>query len=259
MNTQTDKTLDILRALYKRGDAIISMINSSDSGDRYNAGQDSVAWVSEVLVCFEYLFYNSKFYDEIRGKIETDDYGHRIYDSITLRAMLGYISGIGKMLKFGYLKDQFSGINNDASKICFVAMSFAPELSDIYSVGIRPAVEALGYEAVRVDTKPHNEKIDSKIIELIMKSHFIVADFTNQRNGVYYEAGFAKGLGLPVIQTCMNSDFDKMHFDIRSINTLRYDTPSKLVPILKYQIMETIGTYKPAASSDIVSDSDIPF
>ena len=250
MNTQTSKTLDILRGLYKRGNAIISQDNSSRSRDLSVSEHDPVAWISEVLVCFEYLFFNSKYLNEIRSEI---------HDSMTLRSMLGHISGIGKMLKFGYLKDQYSGINNDASKMCFVAMSFDPELSDIYSVGIKPAVETLGYDAVRVDTKPHNEKIDSRIIELIMKSRFIVADFTNQRNGVYYEAGFAKGLGLPVIQTCMNRDFDKMHFDIRSINTLHYDTPSDLVPLLKYQIMETIGTYKPAPSSDIVSDSDIPF
>ena len=259
MNTQTSKTLDILRGLYKRGNQIVSRTDSSRSQDFNDTEQDPVVWVSEVLVCFEYLFYNSKYLNELRSKIPIDNSGDIIYDSITLRAMLGHIAGIGKMLKFGYLKDQFAGINNDASQICFVAMSFAPELNSIYSVGIKPAVEALGYEAVRVDTKPHNDKIDSKIIELIMKSRFIVADFTNQRNGVYYEAGFAKGLGLPVIQTCMNADFDKMHFDIRSINTLRYDTPIKLVPILKNQIKETIGSYKPAPSSDIVSDSDIPF
>ena len=91
---------------------------------------------------------------------------------------------------------------------------FAPNREDIFSIGIKPAVEALGYEALRVDTKPHNDKIDSKIIELLMKSRFVVADFTDQRNGVYYEAEFAKGLGLPVIQTCMNEDFNNMHFDV---------------------------------------------
>lgn len=259
MNTQENKTLEILRDLYKRGHGIALQLNASDSGERFDAHQDAISWVSEALVSFEYIFYNSRYLDELRNQLTVDRDGDIVYNDTTLRAMLGYIAGIGRMQKFGYLKDQFSGVNNEASQICFVAMSFAPELSDIFSVGIKPAVDALGYEAVRVDTKPHNEKIDSKIIELIMKSRFVVADFTGQRNGVYYESGFAKGLGLPVIQTCMNRDFNNMHFDIRSINTLHYNTPSELVPELKKQIEETIGTYKPQTMPETTPDLDIPF
>jgi hypothetical protein len=30
----------------------------------------------------------------------------------------------------------------------------------------------------------------------IQKSRFVVADYTGQRNGVYFEVGFAVGLGL---------------------------------------------------------------
>lgn len=164
------------------------------------------------------------------------------------------------MLKFGYLKDQFSGINNEASNICFIAMSFASEYEDIYSIGIKPAAEKLGYQAIRVDRVHHNEKIDSKIIELIMKARFMIADFTGQRNGVYYEAGYAKGLGLPVIQTCMSREFEQLHFDVKSINTLKYDSPSKLTPQLSEQIKETIGTYTPAANQQsIAAEGDIPF
>ena len=46
MNTQTSKTLDILRDLYKRGDAIISQINSSHSRDLSVSVHDPVAWVA---------------------------------------------------------------------------------------------------------------------------------------------------------------------------------------------------------------------
>lgn len=259
MNAHENKTLDILRDIYKRGNSIVSLLNSHDSGERYEATLDAIAWVSEVLVCFENLFYNSIYLDKIKEKIITDDFGNEVYDYVTLKSMLGYIAGIGRMQRFGYLKDQFSGVNNDTSQICFVAMSFAPNREDIFSIGIKPAVESLGYTALRIDTQPHNDKIDSRIIELIMKSRFVVADFTDQRNGVYYEAGFAKGLGLPVIQTCMNEDFNNMHFDVRSINTLHYDTPSKLMPILKKQIAETIGTYKPAANITSIEEINVPF
>ena len=259
MNTQENKTLDILRDIYTRGNKLVKQLDSCNSSESYEATQEAVAWVAEALVCFEHLFYNSKYSDDLKEKMVTDNHGDIVYNYETLKSMLGYIAGIGKMQKFGYLKDQFSGVNNDASQICFVAMSFSPCREDIFSIGIKPAVEALGYKALRVDTLPHNEKIDSKIIELIMKSRFVVADFTDQRNGIYYEAGFAKGLGLPVIQTCMSEDFNNMHFDVKSINTIRYDTPSKLLPLLKHQITETIGAYKPFATPYDEFNQDIPF
>ena len=46
------------------------------------------------------------------------------------------------------------------------------------------------------------DKIDDEIIGEIRRSRFLVADFTHgdkgARGSVYYEAGFAYGLGLPV-------------------------------------------------------------
>jgi hypothetical protein len=41
----------------------------------------------------------------------------------------------------------------------------------------------------------------------------LVADFTGQRGGVYWEAGFAQGLGIPVIRTCKSDELWKLHFD----------------------------------------------
>ena len=85
-------------------------------------------------------------------------------------------------------------------------MWFNPGTEAAYSHGIRPAVEACGYSAMRIDHKEHVNKIDDEIIAEIRRSKFIVADFTFEpekpRGGVYFEAGFAFGLGKPVIWTC---------------------------------------------------------
>ncbi|MFC1886373.1 hypothetical protein ACFLZM_04890, partial [Thermodesulfobacteriota bacterium] len=78
----------------------------------------------------------------------------------------------------------------------------------------------------KVPTDPEhqfNGKIDDEIIAQIRRSRFIVADFTGHRGGVYYEAGFAKGLGLEVIWTCNKNDIDKLHFDIRQYNCIDWD------------------------------------
>src|SRR5271157_1039613 len=77
----------------------------------------------------------------------------------------------------------------------FVAMWFADEMTPIYRQGIQPAIEDVGYHAVRVDGVEHVGKIDDLIIAGIRESRFVVADFTGHRGGVYFEAGFALGLG----------------------------------------------------------------
>ena len=75
-----------------------------------------------------------------------------------------------------------------------------------------------------------------EIINRIYEARFVVADFTcsperseengkipgGVRGGVYFEAGYARGLGKEVIATCSDSDDAKKrrHFDIDQLNTL---------------------------------------
>jgi nucleoside 2-deoxyribosyltransferase len=67
--------------------------------------------------------------------------------------------------------------------------------------GIQPSIEVdCGFtKAIRVDREHFGDRIDDRIIAEIRRCRFIVADFTGQRGGVYFEAGFALGLGKPVI------------------------------------------------------------
>ena len=55
----------------------------------------------------------------------------------------------------------------------------------------------------------------------------MVADVTHgdegARGGVYYEAGFAHGLGLDVIFTCDKEHFDDVHFDIKHRNHILWN------------------------------------
>jgi hypothetical protein len=62
----------------------------------------------------------------------------------------------------------------------------------------------------------------------IRRSRFVVADYTGHRGGVYFEAGFALGLGLIVIPTCRADEVPKLHFDIKHLNTLLWSTPAEL-------------------------------
>ena len=97
-------------------------------------------------------------------------------------------------------------------------MWFTADLDTAYSDGIVPALAENGYAAVRVDRVPHNDKIDDRILAEIRRSGLMVADFTGNRGGVYFEAGFARGLGLPVISTVHKDHLKDVHFDTRQYN-----------------------------------------
>ena len=127
----------------------------------------------------------------------------------------------------------------------FVAMWFGAQTENAYVEGIEPALRAAGYKSVRIDKKEHNNKIDDEIIAEIRRSRFLIADFTceprNVRGGVYYEAGFAQGLGLPVIWTCKNTSLSDLHFDTRQYSHIVWQTPADLFVQLKNRIGATIG------------------
>lgn len=123
----------------------------------------------------------------------------------------------------------------------FVAMSFKPEMKLYYEKGIRPAIETDGKtKAVRIDDVHHNNDICDEIVAAIRRSRYVVADFTNKSPGVYYEAGFAHGLGIPVIWTVKDTT-DGLHFDTRQYNHIVYKTAEELQKMLRDRIAATIG------------------
>jgi len=126
------------------------------------------------------------------------------------------------------------------SRQAFVAMWFADKTDPIYRDAIARAVEKAGYKPVRIDLKEHNNKICDEIIAEIRKSRFLIADFTGQRGGVYFEAGFAMGLGIPVIWTVPKDQIDQLHFDTRQYNYIAYETVEELRDGLYNRIAATI-------------------
>lgn len=98
---------------------------------------------------------------------------------------------------------------NRDSRQCFVAMWFAEEMNEVYKNAIKPAIEIKEqgevvprFEAVKIDNVEHVNDINDEIIGQIRRSRFVICDLTGYRGGVYFEAGFAYGLGLDVIYTC---------------------------------------------------------
>lgn len=114
-------------------------------------------------------------------------------------------------------------------------------MDEIWSKGIKLAIEDSGkYEARRIDVVQHNNKICDEIIAEIKKSDFVVADFTGQRGGVYFEAGFAQGLGKPVIWCVQEKELANLHFDTRQFNHISYKNENDLFTKLSARIAATL-------------------
>ena len=131
------------------------------------------------------------------------------------------------------------------SNRAFVAMWFDDSMNDAWHCGFAPAIEHAGYMPVRIDQQEFVSRIDDEIIAEIRKARFVVADFTQgvtgARGGVYYEAGFAQGLNIPVFFTCRENAIDELHFDIRQYNHIVWQTLDDLRNRLTYRIVAVIG------------------
>ena len=141
---------------------------------------------------------------------------------------------ICKLTVDGYARlAEMEKVAPDSSQ-AFVAMWFDDSMKDTYENGIKLGIEYAGFKPLRIDRKDHINKIDDEIIAELKRSRFLVADFTYKdieeienckdkeelkkvgaRGSVYYEAGFAHGLNIPVIFTCRADQVGKVHFDTR--------------------------------------------
>ena len=127
----------------------------------------------------------------------------------------------------------------------FVAMWFSDDMVDAYEEGIAPGIRDAGFDPLRIDRKEHVNRIEEEIIAEIRRSRFVVADFTHgeagERGGVYYEAGFAHGLGLPVVFTCHKTSLDTLHFDTSHFSHIVWEKPEDLREQLRNRIRAITG------------------
>lgn len=100
-----------------------------------------------------------------------------------------------------------------SGKNAFIAMPFnKPDLEETWLPRLRSAVRETGFELKRVDDEPEPGLIDVKMRVQIRQARFLIVELSHANNGAYWEAGFAEGLGKPVIYCCREDE--KPHFDV---------------------------------------------
>ncbi|WP_322176357.1 hypothetical protein [Acutalibacter caecimuris] len=124
----------------------------------------------------------------------------------------------------------------------FVSMPMNKEKYDCVDAirtGTQAAIVASKNQPYYLDLDAHNENISVKMFEEIRSCKFLVADFTYQNAGVYYEAGYAKGIGKTVIHLCRSDEFTHLHFDVKQIQFVVWNDMQDLTTKLEGQIRKS--------------------
>ena len=127
--------------------------------------------------------------------------------------------------------------------VCFViqpfdAGKFDKRFDDVY----KPAIDAAGLDAYRVDPDPAVDIPIDAIEQGIRNATVCLADITTDNPNVWYELGFAFAAGKPVVMVCSKERPDKRYpFDIQHRTIIPYgaDAPSDF-DVLKNSLSDRI-------------------
>ena len=102
----------------------------------------------------------------------------------------------------------------------FVLMPFSNEFKDIYKFGIKAACNDEGAICQRVDEQFFDGTILERIYDQIEKADLIISDMTNKNPNVFYETGYAHGIGKNVI--LLTQIVEDIPFDLKHYNHIIY-------------------------------------
>jgi hypothetical protein len=108
-----------------------------------------------------------------------------------------------------------------AEKTIFAAMPFAGKYEDTFFVAMAPSADAVGAVCRRVDQEEYVGDVVRRLEEMIRNAVAVVADLSEAKPNVFYEAGFAQGLGKPTIAIC-STPVRELPFDVSHWNIIPY-------------------------------------
>lgn len=233
----------VLRNAWENGQRLtILTTNTDELVDRAPKTPNIASLLDRILLAVVQTTLSSK---SLRSMVSVKDTAYPLYylrSVADLRYLVGllqqtsFLEAAGtvpegvlvKLTPQGWARGEELQLTRGRPNQAFVAMWFDPSLLSVYEQGFRPALEVTGYEAIRVDLVEHTGRIDDRILAEIRQSGLLIADFTGHRQGVYFEAGFALGLGVPVIWSCREDDIANAHFDTRQYNHVTWNSATEI-------------------------------
>ncbi|OMC74554.1 hypothetical protein BK121_00495 [Paenibacillus odorifer] len=120
-------------------------------------------------------------------------------------------------------------------KPCLVLVSDEENLSTTWLEKLLPKIEQCGFlPRLLTHTKTQNgEKYE---LDQIAESKLIIADLTGQSPEVYFSAGYALGLNIPVLWTVNSIEADKLFVQLKDIRPIVWDSAEELAIILQQKL-----------------------
>ncbi|URW75437.1 nucleoside 2-deoxyribosyltransferase [Sphingomonas donggukensis] len=139
-------------------------------------------------------------------------------------------------------RGQFAGSHG------FIALQFGdPELDPFLKDVVKPAVSELGYRLEDMRDAARAGVIDNVMRARIRDAAFVLVDLTHANAGAYWEAGYAEGLGKPVLYLCKDSVFAERgtHFDTNHCTTVMWNakTPAEFSAELQATLRRSLGLF----------------
>jgi hypothetical protein len=122
-----------------------------------------------------------------------------------------------------------------------VSMPFKGDKWDeVYKI-IRIECEHLGLRAQRVDEYVASGVVLRDIAKLIEDSEFLIFDLSGERQNVYYELGYAHGIGSEAKEILLIAEEDtKLHYDVAGLRVHFYSSIENLKSILNKGLQDMI-------------------
>lgn len=213
-------------------DLVKNIIENNRLPSPAEQAENLILWLGETLKSpgEEIHIKNQKHYRSYIGAISGKTFGFILEHLIAEGSVLVTVSSMGDMaitLSFqGWQEYEQIKRGNGQSRKAFMAMPFGNKLIErVFRDHFKPAVEKTGFKLYRLDEEPKAGSIDDRLRVDILTLRFLIADLTHGNHGAYWEAGFAEGLGKPVIYSCEKEFFEKnkTHFDTNHLHTVIWE------------------------------------
>ena len=123
---------------------------------------------------------------------------------------------------------------------CFVVMQFTDAFNALFTEVIRPTCEKYGYKVIRADDYHTSGLIIEDIIRSIRESSIVIADITPDNPNVFYELGYAHGIGKPTI-LLSDKKRDHLPFDLAGYRTIFYDNSIAGKSVVEERLMRHLS------------------
>lgn len=120
-------------------------------------------------------------------------------------------------------------------KPCFVILADHDGMRTEWSEKVFPKIEGCGYFP-RLAGKPEAGKVGNDTIRLMSGSKLLIADLSVPSPEVYFAAGLALGLDVPVVWTVNRKEADRLPIKTDQVRPFVWDRAEELADMLQHRI-----------------------